>query len=120
MNSATNQDFVNAHLPVINLYRPLVSNVFYFVIFGLYFPDLNPGYKSGVRSCFILSIIQTCLAIYYFHVSFYSKKSKCWDKMGWFVHTGVTFCLHLVIPISVVILTIDLYMSTKNGSMAYN
>lgn len=70
--------------------------------------------------CYWLSIVQTVLAVSYFHVSFYSKTSKCWDKVGWYFHSGITIVLHIVIPIAVVILAVFMYLDTKNGSAAYN
>lgn len=90
------------------------------MVFLNYFKDLHDKFYKGVIMCFYISILQAVLAVSYFHVSFYSKTYKCWDKVGWYFHTCIAFILHIVIPITVVILAVTLYLDTKNGSAAYN
>ena len=86
ITGAANQDFILAHLPVISTYMPSVAPSFIFIIFNLYFPHCREEFADTFYTLFALAIGQTVASICYFHISFYSENSPCWDRMGFFFH----------------------------------
>ena len=99
VNDSVNSDFVAAHLPNIDLYRPLVQFSFIFVLFMWQWPECDEAFADRFYACCACAFAQAVLCMYWFHVSFYSESSKCWDKMGWFVHTFVALLNIVAIPV---------------------
>ena len=114
------QDFVNAHLIPIDLYRPLVSSCFHFGMSLYVFPGVSDEFHPYFMSLFILSLAQCMLTMLNFHVSFYSRSSDCWDAIGWYFHTITIFLLRIVIPIASIIIALMAHFELENGSNSYS
>ena len=69
---------------------------------------------------FGISGLQLLLTVIYFHVSWYSKKNKCWDRSGWWFHFILTMILHFFLPIIVSIIAVHAYGYNKDGSNSYS
>ena len=65
---------------------PSVASSFLFISFSLYFPDCSSDFDQTFYSLFALSIAQAVATVCYFHISFYSESSPCWDRVGFFFH----------------------------------
>lgn len=120
ITGAANQDFILAHLPVISTYMPQVVPSFLFIVFNLYFPDCSDDFADTFYPLFACSIVQAFTTVCYFHISFYSENSPCWDKVGYFVHQLNLWTSHLFIPITVNCLTYSQFKSSNEGKTAYN
>ena len=62
-------------------------------------PECDEAFADRFYACCACAFAQLVLSMYWFHISFYSETSKCWDRMGWFVHTFVAVLNLIVIPI---------------------
>ena len=80
---------------------PSVASSFLFICFSLYFPDCSSDFDETFYTLFGLSIGQTASTIFYFHISFYSESSPCWDRVGFFIHQFMLWTSHVFIPIAV-------------------
>lgn len=120
VTNGKNEDFIKAHTPALNLYRPLVSCVFHFMMSLKFFPDAGKKFETYVHVLFGIAGLQILLTIIYFHVSWYSKNHACWDRSGWWFHCILSVILHFVLPIVVVFIAVDAYAANKDGSNAYS
>ena len=114
------QDFVNAHLVPIDMYRPLVSSCFIFTASLSTFPVINEDFRPYFWALFILSIGKMVLTVFHFHVSFYSRSSECWDRCGWYFLVTAVFMVRVAIPIASMVIAIDAYMKFHEGSNCYS
>ena len=64
-------------------------------MFLFFFPTPQGEEYGMFVAAFIYSLIQAACVIYFFHVSFYSSKSRCWDKVGWYIHTLTILICHV-------------------------
>ena len=120
ISGSANQDFILAHLPVLSTYMPSTAPSFLFISFNLYFPDCSGDFDTAFYTLFGLSIGQTVSTICYFHISFYSENSPCWDRIGFFVHQFVLWTSHVVIPIAVNCVTYTSFKASNEGKTPYN
>ena len=106
IEDSSNADFIRANVPVINVYMPLTAPAFMYMSFEWMFHTDNEQLKETFTPLFALSIAQVVLSIFFFHVSFYSASSPCWDRVGFWVHQLVLIVNHIVIPCIVTIMVI--------------
>ena len=112
------KDFISAQLPVIDLYRPLVSSAFHFMVMRFFFPGLGDDKKILFTLDRAMSFVQLGLTVIHFHVGWYSMTNKCWDLVGWWFYAVTTVIVRLVIP--VISLTIAVYKNTATESQSNN
>ena len=86
INDSSNADFISANVPVINVYMPLTAPAFLYIAFNWRFPTTNEKLEETFIPLFALSVTQVFLSIFFFHVSFYSASSPCWDRVGFWIH----------------------------------
>ena len=99
---------------------PSVASSFLFISFSLYFPDCSSDFDQTFYSLFALSIAQAVATVCYFHISFYSESSPCWDRIGFFFHQFVLWTSHIFIPIAVNIVVYSSLESSNEGKTPYH
>ena len=63
-----------------------------------------------------LEIAKSVLAIYLFHVSFYSATNACWDRVGFWIHLIAATFVFLLLPAAIIsIVVIDFDKSQKTA-----
>ena len=109
-----------ANLPVIDLYRPMVSSAFLYFVISYAFKGIGHGQKELYTLDYALSFVQLCLTVIHFHVSWYSKRCGCWDKVGWYFMAVSTVVVRAVIPVVSIIISFHNMTKKKGGTDTYN
>ena len=56
----------------------------------------------GVTEMRVLTTVQTVLTLYLSHVTFYSAKNACWDRLGYFVHLVAAIIVFFALPVAII------------------
>lgn len=102
VQSGVQKDFIQANMPVLTYYLPVTSMMFLYIKFIMVFEETS-GAPDYFYHLFVIIICKSVLTAFFFHISFYSAKVTCWDKIGIYVHLGGFILTNIVGPILMVV-----------------
>jgi len=65
-------------------------------------------------------VVQLLLTVFHFHVSWYSRRNRCWDFAGWYCMAIKNFILRGVIPVWSIIIAFVAMFNMRKGTNSYN
>lgn len=86
-------------MPALTYYLPITSMMFLYIKILYLFNDDTKEVPDYFYNLFYIITVKSALTVFYFHISFYSARVACWDKIGIYVHLVCFCCMNILGPI---------------------